>query len=922
MRKIAVSLRFDIFILFLFGGAVGAYAYSDIGTLYNEWLKQVPPDIAFLCVALILSFIAVVTLDALLREIFALRKRSVTPIFMNDVELTETKSDLLDTSDAAARFAAQIWNGGATDSLVFGLDAPWGIGKSTFINFTLESLKPISKPAPIIFKFNPLKYSDKTKLFERLIDGLRQEITDNVFIPELSALLTNYSRLIQGKVGLIILGIKLDQADPSVDALYSELERALARLSRKIVVVIDDLDRIDYSEVKEILFSIKKSFMLPNVSYILCFDTQNVIGLDTKNEDPKKVREFLEKFINIKASLFLDSSKLSDYVTKNFDIAYTRNLLRDPVTVTNTAGVLKDLEGLFKGSDFYNYAPFIGDIRKIKRLINTILSLEIEKTEFENADFDKSDLLNLILIYLNYPHTFRMIYNTETGDRNGFFSAVGKHHIWYPQPKPGESALNGWQNSVRYIEFLEKLDGNQRFLLEKIFSVSSRFGGTSNEVSEHDHAVLACFNGRGNNRNLERYLNLIVKTTKPVEQRQYKFYVNKSQRVIDGSSFSEVLKDSQFDLEAGEYTHQYFWRVFINQARSLKLETVDKALDYLVLSLPDYSAIEIKELELGFRSKALIYLLRLLNIAGWEDGAGQHINNSDSNISNIAHRIFGEHTYFNRGLLSLIGQPSRGPLGLYDLLIFRLYCCANRDNDLFHIHRALVQHEDPHGIVNGPTVHIAIGEMREISQKIVEQFLDQYSQKGISILREIDNLSTQGLMGKTATFCHTSVSSGKLTQAFIDETCAIFRNRLKIFISYQLGAVSTDGGVTCGYYDRIGNSDNAGISLAISEYFFDICFNPEIQADAYESFLDFLLISYPERYHWNDDYPTPTIQSWTRVLQQKSLAHYWKAHRSAIFGMNYIDKDKDIRTSSYTLDYKSSLPQVFGLLDQLIMSDV
>jgi hypothetical protein len=655
------------------------------------------------------------------------------------------------------------------------------------------------------------------------------------------------------------------------------------------------------------------------VSYVLSYDTENILALEKNSGDSAKIREFMEKFVNIKTSLFLDSSKLGDYITTNFSKACQENLLVDPVTITKTAGVLTALKDIFESTEFYRYYPVIGDVRKIKRLINTVLSLEIEKTEFESSDFDKADLLHLLLIYLNYPHIFRQIYNTETNGRNGFFSAVGNHHSWYPPAEPAGDQPTGWQNSTKYREYIKPLETTQKLLLEKIFSLPSRLSQSSGDPSEHDQAVLACFNSDESANNLARYLELIVKTAKPVLHKQYSFYVTQSRSIANGSEFSNLFNDPNFDLSSGEYTHRYFWRVFSNQARTLKLKDVDRAIDHLISVLPTYAILELKNLEIGLRNTAPIYLLKLLNDAGWEDNSAEHTNNISPNIANIAHHIFGENRYRGRGIIDLITNDQRGILGLYDILIFRLYCCANRDSAFFNLQRALVYHRDPKGIVDGPVTNIAIGEMREASQKITRDFIAKYAKKGRCILSEIEALSFADLAGKLVTLVIAQISAGGFTQEEVDQACEITRNRLKSFITYQLGAISTDAGVTCGFYDPSGDRDANGISHIIDDYLFDVCFNPSKHSMAYETFLDYLLISYPVRFSWNKAPPEPSLQSFTTVLYTKSLKDYWAQHNQNIRRMGYTNKDKLVRTANFTLSYKENLHDVYNLLDELII---
>lgn len=119
----------------------------------------------------------------------------------------------------------------------------------------------------------------------------------------------------------------------------------------------------------------------------------------------------MEKFINVKTSIYLDYKLLLEYFVENKNQAIENDLTIDPVLLNKSLTGLKEI---FESSDFHYYLPYIGDARKIKRLVNTIILLEVEQTDFENTDFFSSDLIHLLLLYVNHPRVFRKIYNTET----------------------------------------------------------------------------------------------------------------------------------------------------------------------------------------------------------------------------------------------------------------------------------------------------------------------------------------------------------------------------------------------------------------------------------------------------------------------------------------------------------------------------
>lgn len=116
--------------------------------------------------------------------------------------------------------------------------------------------------------------------------------------------------------------------------------------------------------------------------------------------------------------MYIDYKLLLKYFTENTDKSLARNLLSNPELVAKAVEGLKDI---FHSKEYDLYIPFIGDARKLKRLINTMLLLEVEQLDFSNSDFDKHDLIHLLIIYINYPNIFRKIYNTEAQGKRGFF---------------------------------------------------------------------------------------------------------------------------------------------------------------------------------------------------------------------------------------------------------------------------------------------------------------------------------------------------------------------------------------------------------------------------------------------------------------------------------------------------------------------
>jgi len=911
-RRLAVSFRFDIALTFCIGAAISIASHGIGHVQYAKLAAYATPTAVYsvltvpfaLAVALFLRY-AIVRMRPL--------SDNSTSFFINDLEKRQKVDDLLGLSDQAERFAARVVNQRSPDSIVFGIDAPWGIGKSTFINFCIETWAKDYRDQVIVYDFKLLRFEDRTNLLELFIDGLVRLIRQHYFIPELRPVLSKYSRFIKGaKTKISALDIEFPSNSYTVDDALGDLEAALSTIDKQIIVVVDDLDRLTFSSVKDVLFAIKSSFMLPRISYVLCYETENLAALEGEKPHAGKLVEFLEKFVNLKISLYVDSGEMEKYVSSNLAIALSGNSQSDPILVSTAIGGLVDI---YRSPDYHDYLPFVGDIRKVKRLINTVLLLEVEKTDFENSDFNKADLIHLLLIYVTYPNLFREIYNAETNGKNGFFSALGPMDAGYPTSEPPEGD-HDFKSSRKYIDYLQSLSLAQQFLLNKLFDLKSRLGVTlTNRVAMDVRHSYACFNGGyGTSRNLEGYLQLIVKLSRPQKASQYQFYLNLKNGIARGDPIEDAFSRDEFAVSSGEHPREQLWRVLVNSSQDLNYAVGANLIRYLVQNIFHYSLLPSDQLALGLRDKLCYFLNQLLDTVGWGDPSGGHLVNSTENLAEIGEWIFGEGRHLNEGILAQLSAPSRGILGFFDLLGMRLSCSADRGGNTFQLQRALSARAGPNAPTSGLTSEIAKAEMREISQRVFEIFDAQYIQPGVNIFESVSRLTLSDLSGIYLSLVEQAVAAGKLQN--VDTLIAATKSRVIAFSIYQLGNSIISSGVGCGYYDRSGDRDEHGIRTAVNEYLFDTCF---LGNAGFEHFLDYLLLNLTDSFTSGDQRRfMPSLAQLTRVFEEPRLAQYWETNRAAIKALNFDQREKSVTAANYVAYYKDDLVGTYRVLDALV----
>jgi hypothetical protein len=912
------SHRVDVYFAFSLGIGIAIYFGGVWTTQYSRFAALFSPHQLWAVVLIPLATSIVILIGTRTDTLFR-RKRSEDDFFLSDLELRSPQDDLLGIADEAARFAERVINLGSSKSIAFGIDAPWGIGKSTFVNFCSKYWESNHRHSVVVYDFNPLKYEGRPNLLELFVDGLIRVIQKHAYLPEARPLFNRYARFIKGaKAGLFGLDLELLWGTGTIDDALEDLESILSTFDRKLIIVVDDLDRLSFAAVKEVLFAIKKSFTLPNITYVLSYDTQNIGSVEEYQPDAEKVNEFLEKFVNVKVSLYLDSSTLARYVTDNLKIALSGNSQADPGLIAKAVG---GLINIYKSPNYFDYHALVGDIRKIKRLINTLLLLQIEKTDFDNTDFNQDDLIRLILIYMNFPNVFRDIYISETEGRMGSFSVLGPYDPNYPSDPPStrSTRTDCYKNSARYDEYVKDLGPQKRILLDSVFGANNRLGGQLiSSISEEAKHSFACFNGGvGTGVNLRQYLQLIVKLSKPQDTTQYRFYLNCKRRVERGESIETILAAPAFDPSNGEQTHAQFWKVIVNSAGDFNALAAVKVITYLLHNIAHYSLLEVTPSGIGLRDDLPLYLVKLVDTAGWTGANDSRTPNSDENIFEITEWIFGEGDHAGIGVIETLARQDRGIAGFFDLLVFRLYCSADRGGNFFNLQRALSKRGDPDAPTSGLTSTIAIGEMREMSQHVFRQFSERYIRQRVSVFEAVDALTVVDYTGWFLAYVNRQISDGFLTD--IDAHVGRLRTKLKVFIVYQLGSTAVNMGVGCGYYDISGNLDRHEIAREMNSYLFEVCFTTVDRMVGYRHFLDYLLMNFVSTFGSDGqrDY-VAAIGEFTKVLDTARLKSYWAENGASIRAAHFELEERTVFGGNYTASYSSDLEEVYQILDDQV----
>lgn len=217
----------------------------------------------------------------------------------------------------AQRIAQTIASRSDSSSIVIGIYGPWGNGKTTVLNFIEQNLN--NSPNIVCIKFNPWRFTDEASLiqgfFQTLADGLGKSITSNGkkianWLEEYSEILVPISFTLGGIVkfepGKSIQSTAKIFSSTKLEALKKNLEKVLKDEAKRIVILMDDIDRLDKNEIQTVFKLVKLSADFEYTAYILAFDEEMVAAaLSEKygSGDIKEGRKFLEKIIQVPLNL-------------------------------------------------------------------------------------------------------------------------------------------------------------------------------------------------------------------------------------------------------------------------------------------------------------------------------------------------------------------------------------------------------------------------------------------------------------------------------------------------------------------------------------------------------------------------------------------------------------------------------------------
>lgn len=345
-------------------------------------------------------------------------------MFYSDKPIMTKDKDCLNRTTFSKQIAKAILSYTKIDNFTISLCGKWGTGKTSIINMVIEEIEKLSTDMPfdekpLIVNFNPWNYSDCTQLISQFFQTLQAELkmeNGNEKLKAIGSALQKYSSILDytayiPKIGQYLgplkdlvagLGNQFSEIATENNSLIvqkNEVIEALEAQTQKIIVIIDDIDRLNNQQIRAIFQLVNSLAGFPNMIYLLSFD-RDVVVRALAEEQKCDGDEYLEKIIQVPFNVPEANKNL---INKSFIQIYADFLFDDINPVTNFD---RDYWEIIFPNCISQYLHSMRDVNRILNAFKFKYGLMREETNCV-------DLLAMTVLQVSAPTIYNWIYNND-----------------------------------------------------------------------------------------------------------------------------------------------------------------------------------------------------------------------------------------------------------------------------------------------------------------------------------------------------------------------------------------------------------------------------------------------------------------------------------------------------------------------------
>ena len=256
--------------------------------------------------------------------------------YSNDAPIDLPNQDRFNRWPFAKRISQVIAIRQDPSSLILGIYGAWGQGKTSVLNLIEHQLAEYENL--ICYRFNPWRFGDEEQLLQGFFFELAGLLGRSLTTQEenIGEIVKTYGMPIAGIFGMEgTVDSGVDAAlgkGPSLKEFRDRLEKIMIEEETRVVILVDDIDRLDKDEIFAVFRLVKLTADLKNTAYILSFDDEMVAAVLQERYGGSAInsgRAFLEKIIQVPLQLpAVELTTLREYCFKGVNQGIERGKYR------------------------------------------------------------------------------------------------------------------------------------------------------------------------------------------------------------------------------------------------------------------------------------------------------------------------------------------------------------------------------------------------------------------------------------------------------------------------------------------------------------------------------------------------------------------------------------------------------------------
>lgn len=327
-------------------------------------------------------------------------------MYNSDFPISTQSEDALGRASYARNLARTITKYGIVDSLCIGLLGPWGCGKTSILNMMIEEIEEIDREANslLVIRFEPWNFTSTDQLLNQFFMVLANELMSGEDKKKntIGEAIAEYGDTFDALGSIPLLGSALASLAKAGAKLASDklntgtsrkgiqeqkkvVERLLRDFDKKLLIVIDDIDRLNNEQIRQIFQLVTAVARFPNTIYLLVFDRGVVVRALEKVQEGNG-NAYLEKVIQVPLSIPEISRE------KREQVLFAR--LDEIVSAYDMRLETSHWQRVFLAC----VRPYIANLREVNRLTNLLqFKLASISQEVNFADVVALTILEIIL---------------------------------------------------------------------------------------------------------------------------------------------------------------------------------------------------------------------------------------------------------------------------------------------------------------------------------------------------------------------------------------------------------------------------------------------------------------------------------------------------------------------------------------------